>query len=330
MALAAWLASESLVCSISPDDSSLLERKKYSSVLQNYSIRIAAVESFLRKVKAPGLNVTDLTIKCVPKLTKWGAQVSDANIQATVLSVESVYLKPKLMAARVEAGHSEIEVFTVDVVTGSGRTVNSETANAEKLSSSAIRKNLLERSLTFVLVNGHAGAGKHSIAMALSSLIPKSRVIDNHLLADLADALCSRSSPQYALLRREIRRVVLDHITTSNEAVTTYIFTSNFSTSSLGTEAAIHFQESAANAKARFVPINIICSREEIMRRVATPARHNYSRKKLTDPDAAAGLSDRKVMFGFDTAEDKLSLDVSSLTASEAAARIFRHIEELT
>ena len=300
-------------------------------MLQNYSIRIAAVESFLRKVKAPGLNVTDLTIKCVPKLTKWGAQVSDANIQATVLSVESVYLKPKLMAARVEAGHSEIEVFTVDVVTGSGRTVNnSETANAEKLSSSAIRKNLLERSLTFVLVNGHAGAGKHSIAMALSSLIPKSRVIDNHLLADLADALCSRSSPQYSLLRREIRRVVLDHIITSNEAVTTYIFTSNFSTSSLGTEAAIHFQESAANAKARFVPINIICSREEIMRRVATPARHNYSRKKLTDPDAAAGLSDRKVMFGFDTAEDKLSLDVSSLTASEAAARIFRHIEELT
>ena len=106
----------------------------------------------------------------------------------------------------------------------------------------------------------------------------------------------------------------------------TYIFTSHFSNSSLGTEAAIHFQDSAANARARFVPINIICSR--VMR--ATPTRHNYSRRKLTDPNVAAEISDGKIMFEFDTAEDKLSLDVSSLTASEAAARIFRHIEDLT
>ena len=86
---------------------------------------MAAVESFLRKVKAPGLNATDLIIKYVPKLSKWGPRFQRANIHTTVLSVESVYLKPKLMTARMEAGHSEIEVFTVNVVTGSERTANS-------------------------------------------------------------------------------------------------------------------------------------------------------------------------------------------------------------
>ncbi|KAF8901043.1 hypothetical protein CPB84DRAFT_1708679 [Gymnopilus junonius] len=329
LALAAWLASETLICSISPDDYSLVERKKYSSVLQNYSIRSAAVERFLRLVKASGQHAGELNIQCVPKFSKLGAQVSEANIQAAVLSTESAYLSPKIAAARNEAGHSDIQFFTVDVVRGTESTANSANAMVGKLSSSNIRRIVSEQSRTFVLINGHAGAGKHSIAMALCSLIPQSRVIDNHLLADLADAICSRHSSNYSLLRGEIRRVMMDHITTNNETgPMTYIFTSNFSDSFLGTEAAVHFQESAARAHARFIPVNMICSREEIMRRVASPMRQRYSRAKLVDPDIAASIVDRKTMFEFDV-ESKLRIDVSSLTAEEAATEIFAHIEAL-
>ena len=57
--------------------------------------------------------------------------------------------------------------------------------------------------------------------------------------------------------------------------------------------------------------------------------RRNYSRGKLTDPSVAAELFDKKIMFEFDV-RDGLNVDVSSLTASEAAAKIFRHIEALT
>ncbi|KAG6805388.1 hypothetical protein H0H93_004898, partial [Arthromyces matolae] len=60
-----------------------------------------------------------------------------------------------------------------------------------------------------VVLNGFPGTGKHTILKQLQALLPthKSRLIDNHLLIDPAQALYPDRSEEHHALRREIRAV---------------------------------------------------------------------------------------------------------------------------
>jgi phosphopantetheine adenylyltransferase len=324
LGLAAWLATETLICSISPDDQHLHSRKKSSSQLQSYAVRVAAVQDFLFSIK-PKSSMSLLQIRCVPSNSSRGAQGNDATVCATVLSTESCHLSAEINQIRVSNGLSSIAVFTVDVV----RPYDS----LEKLSSSAIRKLISERQVDIILLNGSAGVGKHTISMHLSGMIPGSRVIDNHLMSDLADALCDRSNPGYVGLRKEMRRLAFDFILTNQDIArgtnrATFIFTANFSISEAGTNAARDFEEFATRCDARFIPIVISCSEQEIERRVAHPDRNKHSRTKLTDPQRAVFLLNHKTMFRF-LIPAELSLDVTNLTGEKAAAAILEHRNQL-
>lgn len=65
-----------------------------------------------------------------------------------------------------------------------------------------------------VLLNGFPGTGKLSIARELQSRLPdvETRLIDNHLIIDAAEAIHPGRGPEHKALRSRLRRTILDEL----------------------------------------------------------------------------------------------------------------------
>lgn len=103
---------------------------------------------------------------------------------------------------------------------------------------------------------------------------------------------------------------------------TTWIFTDSSSEES-GT--SMEYQAAASARGSRFISIILTCQVDENLNRITGPGRGGELNTKLTDIDILCQIRETEGIFRFRDEEEK-ELDVTNLTASEAARRIFDHV----
>ncbi|KZV84255.1 Nucleotidylyl transferase, partial [Exidia glandulosa HHB12029] len=137
LSMAASLASRKLIVGVTDDN--LLARKKNRHVLESLDTRIARTRSFLQLYK-PGLELDIVPIQDVYGPTGW-----DADIQALVVSRETLPGATAIASHRKEKNLPQLEVFIINVVSRDaaeilGESVDSDTLVQSKMSSTAIRQ----------------------------------------------------------------------------------------------------------------------------------------------------------------------------------------------
>ncbi|KAH6984740.1 hypothetical protein BKA56DRAFT_614459 [Ilyonectria sp. MPI-CAGE-AT-0026] len=178
----------------------------------------------------------------------------------------------------------------------------------------------------FIYINGYPGVGKLTVAKELCKLLPKAKLVSNHLLIDPVAAIFERTGEEYQPLRQLLRRQVLKSmaISTSTRDVT-WVFTDQQSSSALGSSAARDYQEAAAVRASPFISIILHCELNENLKRAVGGDRGNNSNTKLTDQGILQNIKKKEDIFQF---HDKyeLVLEVTNLSPSEAATKIYEHI----
>ena len=185
---------------------------------------------------------------------------------------------------------------------------------------------------TIVYLIGFAGTGKHTIALEICRLTG-ARLVDNHLI----------NNPVFSLIQADgktrlpetvwektwaIRHVVLDVIREISPASFSFVFTNELIDGSSDDRKLFAEVEDLAEARrAQFVPVRLLCEEEELCRRVRSPGR--AARFKETDSEnAREKIRNSKVLtVGH---PDALDLDVTALSASEAAQAILAHARSLS
>ncbi|KAJ5800683.1 uncharacterized protein N7518_002751 [Penicillium psychrosexuale] len=316
--------------SASPSDPS---HKKLHQLSESFERRQSAVRQFIEGFQT--FERRPFELKVVPR-QNYGPQVSEPKLDAVVLSTESMHHGVIVNRLRVEADLPPVRVFVVDVVQAAGSTFSYDNAHKlmTRMSSSLIRESLDKRALKFILLNGFAGVGKFTIASKLATYLAfaglEARVVHNHLLADLADAVRSKTAPTYQTFRRQLRDLVFDAISTDEHILpgTAFVFTGNFSQSMVGQTAAQEYATAASRCGASFIPVTIHCNIEELERRIVSRSRSEVSSRKLLDPARGAKIATQKVLYIFENTQ-ALSLDVSLMSAEQAAKRIAEHVEKV-
>ncbi|KAG7416289.1 hypothetical protein Forpe1208_v005590 [Fusarium oxysporum f. sp. rapae] len=156
-----------------------------------------------------------------------------------------------------------------------------------------------------------------------------SPVYHNHLFIDPIDALVERSSPGYHEMRTGLRRYVLNEIATSEyNKGKTWIFTDAREASTAGETGAKGYEAAARKRGVSFLSIVLECEIEENIRRAINPARSRNVGAKLTDETILRPVLEKETIYRFGN-ENELVLDVTKLSAEEAALRIEEHVDRL-
>ena len=171
--------------------------------------------------------------------------------------------------------------------------------------------------------------GKLTVARHLASCLRGGydvKVVQNHLLIDPIEAICSRDDPAYQQLRRELRQVILRAVPSFPD--TMFIFTDFQSDNTLGRSVCAEYREAARFRSSAFIPITLTCAVEENVRRAVSAERSVVSTNKLTDENLVADICKRCTPYTPDVPE-KLVIDTTSMEPDNVAARIAAHINGL-
>ena len=110
---------------------------------------------------------------------------------------------------------------------------------------------------------------------------------------------------------------------------TIFVFTGNFSQSVVGRTATKEYDTAASRCGALFIPVSLHCDIEELKRRVAFKDRSDTSSRKLVDPVRGVEIAAQKVLCTFEH-DHALSLDVSLMSAEQAAERVAEHVQRVS
>lgn len=99
-----------------------------------------------------------------------------------------------------------------------------------------------------------------------------------------------------------------------------------FTDGTIGTKWSTAPRTAAEKAGRPFLPVYLACEREENLKRVMSAGRQTGDRKKLTDVKMVEDFLDKLKTFRF--ADLGVDVDVTELTAEEAAKRIIEAMEE--
>lgn len=202
----------------------------------------------------------------------------------------------------------------------------------------------ITKHLPIVHLNGFPGTGKLTIATKLAAQLntffdditkqldepPRvARTIHNHLLIDPADAVLHRTQPGYQTLRKALRDAVFSSLANESSTFpTTYILTDWQSGDKSGTQVCEDIKKMAKARGSELVPVIIKCDEEENVRRLTSADRSRFS--KITDVGLLLQFRQQDKLtspvFEFDGHENRIEVDVTALSAEEAAAIIFKHV----
>lgn len=181
----------------------------------------------------------------------------------------------------------------------------------------------------YIYINGYPGIGKLTIAKELEKLVPNSKVYHNHLFIDPIAPLVDRHSPHYQDMRTSFRRHILNTIATSEATQQfTWIFTDSRSSSPIGITGAQDYKNAADLRGVPFIPIVLHCQIQENMRRILSEGR-GTGNTKLTDLAVLKTIRLEEDIYTFGGPYE-LELDVTDITASEAAKKIYEHLVKVT
>jgi AAA domain len=175
---------------------------------------------------------------------------------------------------------------------------------------------------------GFPGVGKLTIARALSRSI-EATVVDNHWINDPILRLLPKTNsavpeavwPQVA----KVRSAVLETIATLAPQESNFIFTYAGSNEDDADRAAFEeYRNAAMRRSACFLAVRLLCSEDELVRRIQSVERRG---RKLTDPGEA--IENFRNFSPLDpNIPESLTLDVTHLSADEAAARIIERLKQ--
>ncbi|KAJ3486928.1 hypothetical protein NLG97_g6517 [Lecanicillium saksenae] len=189
----------------------------------------------------------------------------------------------------------------------------------------------------FVWINGLPGVGKLTVARALHALLTpdKSTLVDNHSLID--QVTLARDHPDYNAERARVRDAAyaaVVHPTTDAESACgskeqqlarVVIFTDFFTAGTLGTEWSQAHQAAAVKGGRPFLPIYLVCEREENLRRVELPERGRAGRIKLMDVKLVSKFMNETKIYRFEGLG--VEIDVTSRKPEETAQLILETIQ---
>jgi hypothetical protein len=186
---------------------------------------------------------------------------------------------------------------------------------------------------TIYLLFGYPATGKLTIAKELDRLIGQhggvSRLVDNHYVNNpvfnLIDADGRTPLPRAAWDRvAQVRNALAETVETLSPQEWSFIFTNHLVD---GDEDWEWFSRLERIAKARgnvFAPVRLLCSLDELVRRVQSPDRHGM--KKLIDPDWLRRHYGQVEVLD-PGHPDMLTLDVTDLAPEESARLILEHVD---
>ncbi|KAG0047980.1 hypothetical protein BGZ83_007069 [Gryganskiella cystojenkinii] len=134
LSMTAWIASRRVVCGVTDD--SMLTTKKFREEMEPLDKRIEAVEKFLRVFKR------GLALEIVPIHDMYGPSITDGELQAIMVSKETLKGGEAVNKERNNRGLSQLVIEVIDVISPT------ETAVDElnlKISSTYIRQYLAEQ-----------------------------------------------------------------------------------------------------------------------------------------------------------------------------------------
>ncbi|KZP17223.1 hypothetical protein FIBSPDRAFT_865204 [Athelia psychrophila] len=183
--------------------------------------------------------------------------------------------------------------------------------------------------MAYVLINGHPGVGKVTVAYHLAGRLGSEvKVLNNHLLIDTAAALYERTDPGYQPLRKALRETIFASLE-SYPPPATIIFTEWQSSDSEGTSTARSYL-SAVLLRSRTTPIQffsviLTCGEEENVRRLTSGTR-GAGNTKLTDVGVLKTIRAYAEPHQFGVEEGvtlEIEVDVTEKSAEEVATVIF-------
>ncbi|KAJ7142103.1 hypothetical protein C8R43DRAFT_1016327 [Mycena crocata] len=138
-----------------------------------------------------------------------------------------------------------------------------------------------------VVLNGFPGTGKLTILKQLQTLLPpdRTRLLDNHLLIDPAQALIPDRSDAHHGLRQRIRASCFGTATELARQGYIILLTACLAEDNGGRDTGV-LQEHLDIVRGTDVPlywVNAHCSLEELVQRIGSPERRHGSKTKLTD-----------------------------------------------
>lgn len=181
--------------------------------------------------------------------------------------------------------------------------------------------------LPIIHLNGFPGTGKLTIARALQQQIGACcRLVHNHLLINPADAVLHRSEAGYQDLRRAIRGAVFASLAQSPASHRfTYVFTDFQSTDAVGSAACAEYLTAARARGAPLVSVVVCCDEATNLVRLQTADREAHH--KIVDPELLVMFRRGVEIHRFNAPDvTSLDIDVTGLSAAEAATRILEHV----
>jgi hypothetical protein len=185
---------------------------------------------------------------------------------------------------------------------------------------------------TIIYLIGLPGVGKFTIGKEINKRTG-ARLIDNQLINNPIFSVIAADgfSPLPEIIWDRIcaiRRIILDAIRDISPAHFSFIFTNVlFDNSALEAEYFADIAELARQRQAKFIPVRLLCSEDELCRRVVSPER--VERFKTVDEESARKTLQTCTILRVDHS-NALTLDVTTLPATEAANCIIRHAAAAT
>ncbi len=176
---------------------------------------------------------------------------------------------------------------------------------------------------TVVYIIGLPGTGKLSVAKELCKK-KQIKLIDNHLISNIIFSISDDiNNDKHLDFRTKIRNIALDAVADIAKPEENFILTNVLYKNSVDWYSPV--EKMAMKRNAKFVPIELVCSRDENMKRIQSEGRSaQYKATDVKVVDEASSLG----LWEFQH-PNKLVLDNTNLSISEAADVIIKHINNI-
>ena len=168
---------------------------------------------------------------------------------------------------------------------------------------------------------GLPGVGKFTIGTALAARL-NARLLDNHSLYNVAFALTDFRSEHFDRTVRAVREIAWDAAAELSPDVPLILTTAFGSRRAWSEEWCEAVKALALRRDCPLLIVHLICEPNENRRRIGYVDRQ--AARKPTDPSVVDGQAQRIAMV--DHGDDLLTLDVTHLTAQQAANEIERWV----